>query len=154
MASRRTLTKEDLAIVESITSGEKPYRQIAEEHGLSPAAISQIIAGKRRKYLQPIIRMRQRERQMAATNLATRWLGGVMGKHIREGVTGTGETARKCREYVMKHALLDVDNVDSPKAKVKTVAAMIELSPGLKRQVLKELGGPTLTDLSSNDGDL
>ncbi len=154
MRSRRTPTKQDWAIVDALVAGNRTHQDIAIANGVSRNLISRIVNGKARTYLQPVIRMRQKERKMAAANLATRWLGGVMGKHIREGVTGTGETARKCREYVMKNALFDADDVDLPKPEPKPAAAMAELSPELKRRVLKELGGPGEFDSQCDESDV
>jgi len=93
------------AVVEAIARGAKSYTEIAAEHGVTRQCISQIARGRRREDLYLQIMEVQEGYVLQAQRLAVACAVQVMAAHIREGLEGTGETARKCREYVINRVL-------------------------------------------------
>ncbi|MDP6546105.1 MAG: hypothetical protein QGH60_19165 [Phycisphaerae bacterium] len=73
-------------------------------------------------------------------------LKSIVTKHIKVGLEGDGETARKCREFVTNIFFEGVGaqsagacvGLSSP----SVFGSLTELPPELKARVLAELGGP------------
>lgn len=105
MAEQRTGLRDDEALVEAIVRGARSYAQIAREQGVTRACISQIARGRRRRDLHDRIVEAQEAALMQARRLAVACAVQAMAVHIREGIEGTGETARRCREYLLNRVL-------------------------------------------------
>jgi hypothetical protein len=91
--------------------------------------------------------------------MAAKWMKPVLSKQIKVALEGDGETSRKCREFLLKTFMLAIPD-QAAKTPAKPMAkpppdserqldgvalynSLMELSPDLKDQVIKELGGPT-----------
>ena len=105
MAEQRTGLRDDEALVEAIVRGAMSYAAIAREQGVSRACVSQIARGLRRPELHERIVEAQEAMLMQARRLGVACAVQAMAVHIREGIEGKGETARKCREYLINRAL-------------------------------------------------
>jgi len=107
MAKQTTKTDvyDDDEVVEEIARGVKSYTEIAAEQGCTRQCISQIARGRRRKELHRRIMELQEGYLLQVRRLAVACAVQAMAVHIREGLEGEGETARRCREYVMNHVL-------------------------------------------------
>ncbi|KPK86569.1 MAG: hypothetical protein AMJ81_00950 [Phycisphaerae bacterium SM23_33] len=105
--ARKRKTYDDEVLVLAIARGDRGYAEIAAEVGLSRETVAQIARGTRRPDLQPRIQAATRGFLEQTQRLGAAWAAQVMGKHIKEGLEGRGETARKCREYVLSQCLGD-----------------------------------------------
>ncbi|MHC4718298.1 MAG: hypothetical protein ACYS5V_15105 [Planctomycetota bacterium] len=104
MAGHRTDVYDDDAVVDAIVRGES-YAQVARAQGVTRACVSQIARGRRRRDLHDRIVEAQEAALMQARRLAVACAVQAMAVHIREGIEGTGETARRCREYLLNRVL-------------------------------------------------
>ena len=157
---------DDDLLVELIGRGNLNYRRIANRIGLSPKMIGRIARGQSRRDLQPRIAAIAGGIRQESHRLGARWLRGLLIRHIRDGLEGTGKYARKCREFAMNFI---ENHTDSPDARpirelptpgltdedyqaiaqlkaappgARRVRGLSDLSPGLQKQILEELGGP------------
>ena len=105
MTAGATKVYDEEAVVEAIARGAMSYAAIAREQGVSRACVSQIARGLRRPELHERIVERQEAVLMQARRLAVACAVQTMAVHIREGIEGKGETARRCREYLLNRAL-------------------------------------------------
>ncbi|MHC4718244.1 MAG: hypothetical protein ACYS5V_14825 [Planctomycetota bacterium] len=105
MTADATSVYDEQALVDAIARGVMSYAEIAREQGVSRACVSQIARGVRRPELHGRIVERQEAVLMQARRLAVACAVQAMAVHIREGIEGKGETARKCREYLLNRAL-------------------------------------------------
>ena len=88
-------------LVTLLFEGNKTYDDIAKEVGITASMVGKIARGESRHDLSGRVQNLQEERRRAIRHLAVRWGSDLMKAHIREGIEGSGETARKCREYVL-----------------------------------------------------
>jgi len=79
---------------------------------------------------------------VTARRLAAKWLRALLGKHIKNGMQGSGETARKCREFAINKFLDDQVENEVPPAERDFGPELRDLPEPLKTQVVKALGGP------------
>jgi len=96
---------DDRALAFALAFQTKPTKEIAQDFGLSARYISLISAGRSRPDLQPLI---QAIRQGLAEGLeewTRQHVWTLLAGHIRVGLTGKGEPARKCREYLLDRFL-------------------------------------------------
>jgi len=105
MASKRRAEYDEDLLIELIAEGDMSYRQIAEKTGICWSMVSRIARGERRQELQDRIAAAVEGHRARARRLGVRLLASLVDKHIRDGVEGDGETARKCREYAMNQFL-------------------------------------------------
>ncbi len=98
---------DDHELVEMIAAGTLSYAQIGEKAGLAGATVSDIARGIKRLDLQPRIHAAAQSYRDQARQVGTAHLRTVVTKHITVGVNTEGETARKCREYVMNNSLAE-----------------------------------------------
>ena len=96
-AFRRKDYDDDL-LVDLIAKGELPYHEIARIVGLSPSSVAQMARGERRRSLRTRIGAAVKGMREEAHRLAARWLKGLLTRHIRNGIEGKGEFARRCRK--------------------------------------------------------
>jgi len=129
-------------LVAAIGAGEMTYAQIAEALGLSEAYVAEVARGQRRADLQEKIAAFSRGYLDQAYRLGAKWARGLLTKHIKEGIEGTGETARRCREYVLSRFLTGAPGLASQPPEGPQPPDLTDLSPSLKAQVLAELLGP------------
>ena len=133
---------DDDLLVELIASGQMPATRIARHVGISPTQVRRITRGLGRPELQARIHAAVRANEAEAHRLAARWLKGLLAQHIRDGIEGEGPEARKCREFVMTFIVMYGHFDDPPPPAPEPVRGLSDLSPGLQKQVLEELGGP------------
>ena len=155
---------EDL-LVELIACGDVSQTEIAERVGVSRRTVWRIANGHSRPDLQQKIADTVEGFRQATIRMAAKWMKPLLSKQIKVALEGDGETARKCREFLLKTFMLTV-----PEHAAKTAAkrkprpdpdrrldgialynSLVELSPELKDQVVKELGGPAEERLSTTD---
>ena len=155
---------EDL-LVELIACGDVSQTEIAERVGVSRRTVWRIANGHSRPDLQQKIADTVEGFRQATIRMAAKWMKPLLSKQIKVALEGDGETARKCREFLLKTFMLTV-----PQHAAKTAAkrkprydddrrldgialynSLVELSPELKDQVVKELGGPTDERSSTTD---
>ena len=89
---------DDDLLVELIARGDMSHARIGKRIGLSASMVGSIINGQSRRDLLPRIAAMARGIRKEAHRLGARWLRGLLTKHIREGLEGTGEFARRCRK--------------------------------------------------------
>ena len=106
---RRKNYDDDL-LVELIASGQMSYVGIAKRVGTSRSNVWHIATGRRRPELQPRIRQAVRANRLEARRLAAKWLKALIGKHIKDGMEGDDEKARKCREFAINKFLEESDD--------------------------------------------
>ncbi len=147
---------EDL-LVELIACGEVTQTEIAERVGVSRRTVWQIANGHSRPDLQTKIADTVEGFRQETIRMAARWLKPLLTKQIKVALEGDGETARKCREFLLKTFMIALpeqaakapakkrDPAPDPDGQLDSTAlynGLVELSPDLKRQVVEELGGP------------
>ena len=82
-----------------------------------------------------------------ARKTAAYWAARLVARHIAEGLQGEGETARKCREYILNHVLGDPSRrtTNVPMADVRAVERpdlLEHVSPEKRERILDILGAP------------
>ena len=111
--------------------------------GLGREMVGRIARGEARPELYARIQAAVQAFTEEARRLGAAWARHMMSRHIKEGLEGKGETARKCREYVLNQVLGEPGH---PITLINQYAYhrpdLTDLSPGTKMLVLKELGGP------------
>ena len=138
---RRIKEYDDDLLVRLIAAGELTHAQIARRVGLSQDMVQRIASGRSRPGLQERIADLTRLYHVAARRLAAKWLKALLSKHIKNGIEGSGETARKCREFAI-NKFLD-DQVEECTAGLdQDGRGLADLPEPLKTQVVKALGGP------------
>ncbi|MBC8868051.1 MAG: hypothetical protein H8E44_01470 [Planctomycetes bacterium] len=133
-------------MVELIAAGELTHGEIAERLGVNRVTVWRIIHGQSRPDLQVRVDGAVSGFSREARRLGARWLKALIGKHVKVGLEGDGETARRCREFVINLFFEEVEPRPDG-ARVGFVAtavfnSLVELSPELKARVVEELGGP------------
>ncbi|GAF73354.1 unnamed protein product, partial [marine sediment metagenome] len=86
---------DDDLLVELIARGDMSRARIGERLGLSGTMVGKIINGQSRRDLLPRIAAMARGIRQESHRLGARWLRGLLIRHIRDGMEGTGEFARR-----------------------------------------------------------
>ncbi|GAG23811.1 unnamed protein product, partial [marine sediment metagenome] len=96
-----------------------------------------------RPELQPRIAAAAKAHRDQALRMGARWMWGLLARHIRSGIEGDGEAARKCREFTLKF-IEDYGRFGDipPPAPEPPGADFDDLSIGLRKQIMAEIGGP------------
>ncbi|MBL7133146.1 MAG: hypothetical protein ISS78_03525 [Phycisphaerae bacterium] len=138
--NRRKDYDDDL-LVRLLAAGELTHGQIGRRVGLSENMVWRIASGRSRPELQERIADLTRLYRTAARRLAAKWLKALLSKHIKNGIEGSGETARKCREFTI-NKFLD-DRVEECTNQLDQGPPGLEdLPEPLRSKVVKALGGP------------
>ena len=147
---------EDL-LVELIAGGDVSQTEIAEKVGVSRRTVWRIANGLSRPDLQTKIAATVEGIRQATIRMAAKWMKPLLHKEIKTALEGDGETARKCREFLLKTFMIVLpeqaaktpakkcDPAPAPDRQLDGTAlynSLVELPPDLKRQVVEELGGP------------
>ena len=156
---------EDL-LVELIARGDVSQTEIAERLGVSRRTVWRIANGLSRPDLQQRIADTVEGICQATIRLATKWMEPLLKKQIKIALEGDGETARKCREFLLKTFMITLPEraAKTPAKKPARPAApqlegtalynkLADLSPDLKRKVIEELGGPCGKSTDHDTGD-
>ncbi len=151
-------------LVKLIADGELPQARIAEIVGVSRRTVWRIANGLSRPDLQRKIAAAVEGYRQAAIRAAARHMKALLEKQVEVALTGDGETARKCREFLLKTFMLAIPEqtakteertekqTPSPAADDKPLNPQIlsktlhDLSPGLLEEICKELFGPDYKD--------
>ena len=151
------MTYDEDLLVELIACGDVSQTEIAERVGVSRRTVWRIANGHSRPDLQTRIADTVEGIRQATIRLAAKWMKPLLHKQIKVALEGDGETARKCREFLLKTFMITVpeqaaktaakkpDPAPDPDRQLDDIAlynSLTELSPDLKDQVVKELGGP------------
>ena len=147
---------EDL-LVELIAGGDVSQTEIAEKVGVSRRTVWRIANGLSRPDLQTKIAATVEGIRQATIRMAAKWMKPLLHKEIKAALEGDGETARKCREFLLKTFMIVLpeqaakapakkcDPAPAPDRQLDGTAlynSLVELPPDLKRQVVEELGAP------------
>ena len=132
-------------MVELIAAGQLTHGEIAKRLGVNRVTVWRIIHGRSRPDLQDrvdgVISGLGRE----ARRLGVGWLKPLVARHIKVGLEGDGETARRCREFAINLFFGGVDTRSEGEcvglASTTMFHSLAELSPELKAKVIEELGG-------------
>lgn len=160
-------------LVGLIAAGELSQRAIAERVGVSRRTVWRIANGLSRPDLQRKIAAVVEGYRQAAIRTAARYMKSLIEKQVEVALTGRGETARKCREFLLKTFMLAVpDQAAKAEEKARQAAGnaaakqaadaaeddeaplsphilsrtLHDLSPGLMEQICKELFGADYKD--------
>ena len=134
---------DDDLLVELIARGDTSRAKIARRVGLSRGSVQRIAAGLVRPELQPRIAAAVKGQRDTAFRMGATWLRGLLAQHIREGIEGEGEHARKCREFALKF-IEDYGRFNEipPPAPEPPGADFDDLSLELRKKIMAEMGGP------------
>jgi hypothetical protein len=92
---------DDDEMVAMLAQGEKTTGEIARHFGISRDMVWRISTGRRRPDLHERVNQIVEEARAMVHRQAVASLEALLRRHIEVGLTGTGETARKCREFVL-----------------------------------------------------
>ncbi|MCE5279643.1 MAG: hypothetical protein ABFD92_09480 [Planctomycetaceae bacterium] len=101
---------EDL-LVELLSEGAH-YDKIAQAVGLTVSMVGKIARGDYRGHIAQRVREILQDRRKAVRDAAAQRAADLMRAHVAEGLTAGGETARKCREFILNHLLAGQDAAD------------------------------------------
>ena len=90
-------------LVELIAEGELTHGQIAERVGASRRTVWSIANGRTRPDLQQEIADTVQGHRAATVRLAAKHMRSLLKKQIEVALEDSGETARKAREFLLKH---------------------------------------------------
>ena len=99
---------EDL-LVELLAHGRLSFRKIADMVGISYGMVSAIAHGRKRRDLHDRVSLAVADDQRRAKRLRSSSSWAIMKAHIKEGLEGTGESARLSREFILRLAYNDPD---------------------------------------------
>ena len=144
MVCSRGRTYDDDKMVELIAAGHLTHGEIAKRLGVSRVTVWRIIHGQSRPDLQGRVDGVISGFSLEARRMGARWLKSLLTKHIKVGLEGDGETARRCREFVINLFFEDVeprsDGVRVGFSSAAVFNSQIELSPELQGRMIEELG--------------
>ncbi len=149
-------------LVELIAAAEFSQRRIAEIVGVSRRTVWRIANGFSRPDLQRRIAAVVEGYRQAAIRSAARHMKALLEKQVQVALEGDGETARKCREFLLKTFMLAIPDQTAKIEKIKKIEEkrdpepekeepitpmtvtriMHDLSPELIGEICKELFGP------------
>ena len=152
---------EDL-LVELIADGRLTQGQIAEKVGISRRTVWRIEHGLSRPELQRKIAAVMEGYRQAAIRAAARHMTNLIEKQVQVAMSGDGETARKCREFLLKTLMLSIPeqaskapppepavDEEAQKAQAEKVASGLRfhrmlgnLTAESRDRMIEELGGP------------
>ena len=127
--------------VELIAAGQLTLSQIARRLGVNKTTVWGITSGRTHPELQGRIADLTRMYHLAVRRLAARWLKALLIKHIKHGIEGSGETARKCREFAI-NKFMDDRVEECPAGLDQDGRGLADLPEPLKTEVIRALGGP------------
>jgi len=132
---------DDELMVELIARGDQTNESIARELGTNRETVRRIASGQLRPELQPRIAAAVKAHRDQAFRMGARWMKGLLARHIRSGIEGDGEPARKCREFALKF-IEDHGRFGDipPPADTEPIRGLSDLSTGLQKRILDELG--------------
>ena len=130
-------------LVTLLANGEQTYAQVAERVGITESMVGKIARGESRRGLYERICRRVKQFRRRSRNLISSWQPNVLKKHIAVGMEADGETARKCREFLLKPILetLGRPDPDEDTGGFDLVELMRQLSGPTRQKVMDELSG-------------
>ena len=163
------MKNEDM-LVKLIAEGRLSHGRIAERVSVSRRTVWRIANGLSRADLQPKIAAVMEGHRQAAIRTAAAHMKSLIEKQVEVALTGEGETARKCREFLIKTFILAVpdqaakadekvadqekidDDDEKPLNPMILMRTLHDLSPGLMDQICKELFGADYRDHGAYQG--
>ncbi len=142
-------------LVELIAAGEFSQKRIAGIVGVSRRTVWRIANGFSRPDLQRRIAAVVEGYRQAAIRAAARHMKALLEKQVQVALEGDGETARKCREFLLKTFMLAIPAAavkaeehpepeaeeDKPLSPQVLSRTLHDLSPELMGEICKELFG-------------
>jgi len=99
--------------VHDLAEGRLSLRQIARNHGLTPQFVCRVRQGRTRPDLMARLDPLRQLLQIVSRLQVRPWLKALAAKEAHVGITGDGDTARVCREYLLDR-FLPHDGSNSP----------------------------------------
>jgi len=130
MARGKVAEYDDDALVDLLADGGRTYEQIAEELGLSEGYVAKVARGERRPELQRRLLSGRRGMIEEARRVGARWSRALLQRHIKAGLSGDTETARKCREFALMQCCFRREAL---------AAGALEMDPPLVTRMLENL---------------
>jgi len=96
---------DDEWLATELARGKLKRVEIARAMGLSAAHVGRIAAGRLRRDLQPRIQAMRAAFDHDPRLTASAFVKAMLARHIKLGVEGDSETARRCREFLIKQVL-------------------------------------------------
>jgi len=93
------------ALIWDLAEGRLSQGQIARKHKISPSLVSLIRQGKSRPSLKPRIDALRQVILDEGCRLVVPAIKALLAQEAKEGLEGKGETARKCRHYLLDRFL-------------------------------------------------
>jgi len=146
-------------LVEWIACGQLSQSEMARRLGVNRRTVWRIANGLSRPDLQLKVDAAIEGIRHEARRQGARWLKALVTRHIKVALEEDGETARKCREYLLDRFLVPDDapaQPRSPRHKRKPPGCIPSFTDGisddLKRMLIDELGGPPAEKGSGTNG--
>lgn len=140
---------DDNLLVELLGRGEMTEENIAETVGISRSTVWRVANGLTRPELQSRIQAVVDGMLTEARRSGARWMRKLLARQISEGLEGQGETARKCREYVLNKLMDNTsdtplqmqDQLPTPGLTAEDYRAIAELKGGPRDDVFSRDSG-------------
>ena len=136
-------------LVEWIACAQLSQSEIAKRLGVNRRTVWRIANGLSRPDLQRKIDAAVEGIRREARRQGARWLKALITRQIKVALEEDGETARKCREYLLDRFLVPDDGPARPRAprhRRKPPSRVPSFTDGVsddvKRMLIDELGGP------------
>ena len=102
----------DENLLVEMLADDAPYAKIAQAVGLTASMVGKIARGSYRVNLSRRVEEILETRRQAVCDTAARRAADLMRAHVEEGLKAGGETARKCREFILERIIAqgDCDN--------------------------------------------
>jgi len=137
---------DDDLLVELLAEGDLSFQAIADEVGICRAMVGQIARGERRPHLYERINRTFRTNIRKTRNRGAHRLPRILDLHADKG-EADGESARKCREFLLK-TFLEMPCDESPAESAEPpFANFMKLSPDTRKRIAADLGGPEPDDM-------
>jgi len=101
-APKRRADYDDDLLVALLAEGRISYRRIAEQVGISHTQVSRIARGLSRRDLYDRMCTLVEDANRRTRRLAAGYLTAIVARHVKLAIEGTGEPARRSREFLIR----------------------------------------------------
>lgn len=143
----KRLDYDDDLLVELLAAGGLSFKAISNEvGGVSAKMVGQIAKGERRPHLMERINRTFRANLRKTRNRGAHRLVDLLDIHADSG-KGDDESARKCREFLLKTFLEMPCDEPTVEAAEPPFANFMKLSAETRNRIAADLGGPEVDDM-------